>query len=108
MIKEKMYSKQSHSMLHDHILDGFARTHEGIKNLKKTGHIKDSEYTELLEKNIDRLIQRIKEFRIAEKMVCIFFAVLFGYLQVGGEDLEMRRSGRRGRRRNESEFTKFL
>lgn len=107
-MKEKMYSKQSNTYLHHHIIDGFAASHEGIKNLKNHGTIQEREYTELLEKNIDRLITRIKEFRIAEKIVCILFAVLFGYLQIDGEDLDMRRSGRRGRRRDESEQVKYI
>lgn len=104
MVKEKMYSKQSHSMLHDHIIDGFVASHDGIKNLKEQGIIHDQEYAELVEKNISRLITRIKEFRVAEKMMAIFFAMLFAWLQVTDEDLEMRRSSRvRVRRRDQIE-----
>jgi hypothetical protein len=109
-MKEKMYSAQANRMLHDHILDGFASSHKGIQNLKNEGIIKEEEYTVLLEKNIERLIDRVKEFRLMERMLCIFFAILFGYLQVAGDDLEMRRGrrARSGRRRNESEMPVYL
>jgi len=103
-MKAKMYSGKSNSYLHDHIIDGFASSHDGIQNLKKSGLIKDEEYTQLLEKNIDRLINRIKEFRLAERVASVFFAVLFFYLQITDEDLEMRRARRvRVRKRNEVE-----
>lgn len=107
-MKEKMYSKQSNTYLHTHIIDGFAASHDGIKNLKKSGHIKDQEYTELLERNIERLIARVKEFRIAERITAIFFACLFAWLQASDEDLDMRRARRlRVRRRNETEQTPY-
>jgi hypothetical protein len=110
-MKPKMYSSVSNSLLHDHILDGFASSHKGIQNLKKEGIIREDEYTTLLEKNIDRLLDRIKEFRVMEKMLCIFFALLFAYMQISGDDLEMRRGrrgGRSGRRRDESEMPVYL
>lgn len=93
-MKQKMYSAQSNSYLHDHILDGFAASHEGIRNLKDQGIIPEQEYTALLEKNIARLVDRVREFRIMEKMVCIFFAMLFSWMQTGVDDLEMRRPTR--------------
>jgi hypothetical protein len=94
---EKMYSKERHDYLHFHIIDGAISSHQGIKNLKDEGIITETEYTTLLEKNIERLIDRIKEFRIIERMVCIFFAMLFGYMQVMADDLEMVRAGRTAR-----------
>ena len=98
-----MYSKKSNTYLHHHIIDGFAASHDGIKNLKSTGIIPDQEYTELLEKNIERLITRIKEFRVAERIVCLFFAGMFMWLQVSNDDLDMRKGRRvRMRRRNEA------
>lgn len=119
-MKPKMYSAQSNSLLHDHILDGFHTTHEGLHKLKEDGLVTENEYTELLEKNINRLLQRIREFRITQHMVSVFFAVLFLHMQVSGEDLDMRRSSSRvrtgrtasrgtrgsrsGRRKGESEF----
>jgi hypothetical protein len=95
--REKMYSKESNDYLHFHIIDGVISSHQGIKNLKAEGIITETEYTTLLEKNIERLIDRIKEFRILERMVCIFFAMLFGYMQVMADDLEMVRAGRTAR-----------
>lgn len=63
----------------------------------------DQEYTELLEKNIERLIARVKEFRIAEKLLSVFFAVLFLWIQATDEDLDMRKGSRmRLRRRQET------
>lgn len=102
-MKEKMYSAQSHSLLHDHILDGFAASHEGIKDLKEKNLIDEHEYLVMLERNISRLIDRIREFRITQKITCVAFAFLFGWLQANSEDLEMRRAqrtrpGRRVRR----------
>jgi hypothetical protein len=89
-----MYSEKSNSLLHDHILDGFHTTHEGLRKLKEDGLVDEREYVELLESNVKRLVSRIREFRLTEKLVCIFFALLFGYMQVNGEDLDMRRSSR--------------
>jgi hypothetical protein len=98
-MKPKMYSSQSNSMLHDHIIDGLHTTHEGLRRLKEQKLIKQDEYATLLEKNIQRLVQRIQEFRIKEGLVeanrrltCIFFAIAFAWMQVNGDDLEMRRT----------------
>ena len=99
-----MYSRDSNSLLHDHIIDGFASTHEGLRQLKDTGVIEEDEYTQLLEKNVKRLIDRIKEFRMAERLICVAFAFIFGYLQIAGEDLEMRRARRMGRGRRKGEY----
>jgi hypothetical protein len=96
-MKPKMYSAQSNSLLHHHILDGFESSHKGIQTLKKEGLIQEEEYTFLLEKNIERLMERIKEFRLMERLVCIFFAALFTYMQIAADDLDMVRRGRSGR-----------
>lgn len=90
--------------LFNHVLAGFASSHEGLLNIRKKEMVTDSELVELLTKNGERLIRRIIEFKIAERMMCVFFAVLFGYFQLNCEDLEMRRSrGGRLRRRQETE-----
>jgi len=78
-------------MLHDHIIDGFEVTHRGLKQL---GHVTEEEYILLLEKNIHRLVTRIREFRITEKLLSVFFAILFLSMQINGDDLEARRSSR--------------
>lgn len=70
-MKPKMYSAQSNSMLHDHILDGFASSHQGLKKLKQDNLIKEDEYMQLLEKNVERLLERVREFRLMERLVCI-------------------------------------
>jgi hypothetical protein len=98
-MKPKMYSAEANSMLHHHIIDGFETSHKGIQILKKEGLIREEEYTMLLEKNIERLIDRVKEFRMVERLVCIFFALLFGYLQIVADDMDMVRRGRSSRTR---------
>lgn len=111
-MKAKMYSQQSNSLLHDHIIDGFHSTHEGLSKLKDEKLISKEEYTALLEANIKRLVQRIHEFRIregladaAKRFTCVFFIALFSWMQVNGDDVEARRPSRarssRVRRRNE-------
>lgn len=103
-MKQKMMSKRSMDYLFDHILDGFKSSHEGILNLQRQRVVSDAEINDLVRKNSERLIERIREFRIHEKLFCIFFALLFGYMQVTGEDLEMRRAKRlRTRRKDETE-----
>jgi hypothetical protein len=103
-MKQRMMSKRSMDYLFDHILDGFKSSHQGIQDLYTMGIISAEELRDLLQKNSERLIARIQEFKVMEKLMCIFFAVMFGYFQITGEDLEMRRARRvRTRRRNESE-----
>lgn len=100
-----MMSSKALSYLFDHILDGFKTSHEGILNLKQQQLVSDEEIEDLIRKNSERLIDRIREFKIHEKIFGIFFACLFTWMQIDGEDLEMRRPnrGRVGRRRHESE-----
>ena len=106
-MKEKMYSRESNSMLHDHIIDGFETTHQGLRQLKEDKLITTEEYTNLLEQNIKRLVNRIHEFRIKEGMLqaarrvaCIYFACFFAWAQINGNDLEMRRTSRTRTSRN--------
>jgi hypothetical protein len=96
-MKPRMMSKEAMDTLFFHILDGFKVSHEGIHQLFDKGIINHSERTELLEKNSERLITRIHEFKLGHKLLCIFFAFLFGYMQIIGSDLEMRRTGRTAR-----------
>lgn len=101
-MKPTMLSRARASYLFDHILDGFSSSHRGIEQLKEKGLINDQQYTELLEKNTRRLIDRIAEFKILQRLVCITFACLFTWLQVSGQDMEMRRARRvRVRQRTE-------
>jgi hypothetical protein len=93
--------------LFDHILDGFKSTHEGAGFIFNEGIINHQEYIELLEKNATRLIERVRLFKLANNLLSLFFAVLFIWMQVGGDDLEMRRPTR-GRRRNEKELVSRL
>lgn len=106
-MKPKMMSKDAMDQLFYHILDGFKSSYEGIYNLYDQKIITAAELAELLQKNSERLITRIHEFKVGQKMLCVVFALLFGYLQIAGDDLEMRRGrrgGRAGRRKGESEM----
>lgn len=101
-MKQKMMSRQSVEYLFHHILGGFKTSHEGILNLKRDRLVTDEEISKLIEKNCERLIDRIREFRVTEKIVAVAFACMFCWLQISGEDLEMRRAKRtRSRRRDE-------
>lgn len=93
-MKQLMLSKQKASYLFDHVLDGFSSSDAGIKQLKEKQLIGHDEYVELLEKNTERLIARINAFKIGQQVMAIFFAFLLGYLQINGDDLEMRRTTR--------------
>jgi len=93
-MKPKMMSKNSLEYLFHHILDGFKTSHEGIAQLQQNKLVSDEEIHELIKKNSERLIDRIREFRMTEKLLSVFFVALFGYMQITGEDLEMRRPAR--------------
>lgn len=99
-----MLSKEKVETLFHHILDGFKSSAEGLLFLKRDRLIDEKEYTELLEKNAARLIDRIEEFKVTNRILSFGFAMLFAWMQVSGEDLDMRRARRtRSRRRNETE-----
>lgn len=104
-MKPRMMSKPAMDHLFYHILDGHTSSYKGIVNLEQQGLVTDEEITDLLKKNHERLIDRIKEFKLVHKLLCLVFIFIFGYMQINGEDLEMRRGrkGGRSRRRNESE-----
>jgi hypothetical protein len=114
-MRPTMLSGKNASYLFDHVLDGFKSSFEGIKKLKAEKLITDDEYIELLTKNSTRLVERVREFKFVNKMMCIFYALAFLLLQVNGDDLDMRRTsarvrtgtraarGSRGNRREEAE-----
>jgi len=113
MQKARILNRKNIDQLFFHILDGFKTSHDGLKFIKEEEVINEAEYLELLEKNAERLIDRIREFRIANRLMSLFFAALFGYMQMQTGELEMRRPGRvrttaRARvrnRRSEEAFT---
>lgn len=108
-MKARILNRKPIEYLFHHILAGFASSYGGLRGIFKDEVIDKDEYIELLEKNCERLIERIKEFEVAQKLTCLFFAVLFSYMQVTGEELERRGRGRRGgRRRNETEMPEYL
>jgi hypothetical protein len=87
-----------------HLVDGFEVTRRGLKQTLMQGAITLDEYHALVELNQDRLIARIKDFRIVNKLLSLVFAFLFSYMQINGDDMDVRRPQRtRGRRRNDAE-----
>lgn len=104
-MKPRMMSKAAMDHLFFHILDGFKTTNQGIQDLYAMGTISTAELADLLKKNSDRLVARIQEFKALEKLMCIFFAAMFSYMQIGCEDIEMRRvrRGVRIRKMHETE-----
>jgi hypothetical protein len=92
--RHKMLSDENAHMLFDHIIDGHTATYHGIKQAKESQLINENEFTTLMEKNTQRLIDRIKEFKLMLRMVCVAFAMLFMAIQVSGDELEIRRPTR--------------
>lgn len=92
--KRALLTKSRIEFLFDHILDGFKSSHEGAKYVREEGIINDVEYHEILEKNAERLVQRIHEFKIEHKLLSVFFALMFAWMQVSGDDLQIRRPSR--------------
>jgi hypothetical protein len=92
-----MMSKNSMDYLFHHILGGHESSHKAIAQAREHGLLTDDQVAELLRKNSDRLIDRIKEFKIVHKLVCICFALMFGYMQMSDDGLDMRRTSTRVR-----------
>lgn len=115
-MKAANLSKKKTEYLFYHILDGFKGSHEGIEQLHHKQLITDEEYAAMLVKNSKRLIERIRDFKLmfleaAKRTTCVIFALVFAYMQINSEELDIRRpsrpsrstrSARRGRR-NEME-----
>lgn len=91
-MKPRMMSKDAMDQLFFHILDGFRSSHEGIAKLQEQRIVTDQEIHELIKKNSERLIDRIREFKIEQKLFGVFFACLFSWMQVTGEELEARKT----------------
>jgi hypothetical protein len=103
-MKAVMLSKAKASHLFDHVLDGFEKSHQGIENAHNMGLFSDKEELDLLRMNSQRLIERIREWKIINNITCIFFAVVFALLQINGDQLELRKPGRTSSgRRQEAE-----
>ncbi len=92
--KRALLTKSRIEFLFDHILDGFKSSHEGAKYVREEGIINDAEYHDIMEKNAERLVKRIHEFKIEHKLLSVFFALLFAWMQVSGDDLQIRRPSR--------------
>lgn len=89
-----MLSATALNELFHHIIDGFKTSHQGIIELEKKHILTDDEAHALLVKNSERLIERVNEFKLLQKIVSLIFACTFTLMQVNGDDLQMRRSSR--------------
>ena len=83
-------------------MDGFIASQQGIDRLLDKGYINIDEYRDLMAKNLTRLQDKVSEWRVTEKMMCITFALLFGWFSVTTSQEEivrtMNRTGRRTRK----------
>ena len=62
--------------LFDHVLDGFALTRKGLRQALDAKLITIEEYWQLVDANQDRVLERIKQFKIVNKLFSITFASL--------------------------------
>lgn len=103
-MKAVMLSKEKVNHLFHHIYGGFKSSYEGIEQARADALFSDKEELELLRLNSQRLIERIREWKIINNITCIFFAVVFALLQINGDQLELRKPGRTSSgRRQEAE-----
>ena len=98
----QLLTKSRIDYLFHHILLGFESSNAHIEQAFLTGLIDKKEQQDLHAKNATRLIARIKDFKLVNRIISLFFAALFTLMQVNGDDIEMRRPT--GRRRNETEL----
>jgi hypothetical protein len=105
-IRARILNRSQIDYLFDHILGRFETSKKHIENALATKLISKAEADSMQAINADTLIKRIKDFRIANRLLSVVFATLFSYMQISGDDLEVRRPSRtRIRRRNETEQT---
>lgn len=113
-MKATMLSKSEMEYANYHLHDGLEKTVEGLNALLKINKINIEEHDQLMQQAIHRHLALWRAFthKLVQKTLCLLFVSLFTYMQVNGEDLDMRRSSRTrttsrtsrsGRRRNESE-----
>jgi hypothetical protein len=102
--RARILNKSQIDYLFDHILGRFETSKKHIENALATKLISKAEADSMQVINADTLIKRIKDFRIVNRLLSVAFAILFSYMQVGGDDVDARRPSRtRTRRRNETE-----
>ena len=98
----RILNKRQLDYLFFHLLDGFFVTREGALQLWSDNIIKsDEELLDLLLRNEERLRARIRDFRLANRLLCVFFAAIFSFCQVTGEDTDLRKPARTRTRRRE-------
>ena len=101
--RDVLYHDQTH-LLFDHILGNFESNIAGLKDIREKELLTEEEYNQWLEKAAVHLIKRVREFKIINGLLSIFFVVLFTGLQVTGNTLDMRKTARRSGRRNDYEY----
>jgi hypothetical protein len=95
-MKAVMLSKQEADYVDHHLVDGFDARVKGIIQLQENKLISLEESHELIVRaSIEHVtLWRNFKMKLVAKTLCVFFALLFGYMQINGDDLDMRRSGR--------------
>jgi hypothetical protein len=105
-MKAVMLSKQEVDYVDYHLIDGLDARIKGIVQLQDSNLITLEESHELIVRaSMEHVtLWRTFKMKLMAKALCVLFAAMFGYLQISGEDLDMRRSSRKGgRRRSENE-----
>jgi hypothetical protein len=102
--RARILNRSQIDYLFDHILGRFETSKKHIENALSTKLISKAEADSMQAINADTLIKRIKDFRIANRLLSVAFATLFSYMQICGDDVEVRKPSRtRTRRRSETE-----
>lgn len=91
----KVISRKKVAHLLYHVVDGYACSQKGINKLLADGMISAKEYQHLMAMNLNRLEEKLHEWRVAEKMLAIAFAVTFGFMAFTSSiDDDIRRGSR--------------
>src|SRR5690606_39506698 len=70
-LRSKTSTRAAVKYLVHHILGGYQSSHEGLIQLRELGLATDQELVDQFMKNGERLIQRIIEFKLLQRMACI-------------------------------------
>ena len=101
-MKATMLSKKELDYLEHHLHKGLESTLRGLDIALQQKLITLSQHDKLMRAAIERHLTLWHQFttKLMSKTVCLLFASLFTFLQVQGNDMELRRASRR---RNETE-----
>jgi hypothetical protein len=100
-MKATMLSKKELDYLDHHLHNGLECTMNGLNNLLKEHRITLRQHDILMQQVIKRHLVLWRSFtnHLVQKTLCLLFAAIFGIMQIMGDNLDMRKPGRR---RNET------